>query len=975
MQGRLGYGLGLALLVGCGEHAKPPAALPPTPHERAEPARQTAREPFRVGDYVPSEIAIASSRALLPDAPDGRGGVLADGVRLGADGSVGEELAKPPLSGGARLPAHLGGGFLFWNTNTLYRSRTATGDLVPLTGMTSGQAISSVSFGPDYVLLHFNDGSRSAFDLEKQARATLPVPGLIDVAALGDGRSILLADPNRVLVRRAQGQPYEDRTAFVPTATRIVATFDSIHVLSRSGGVLNLEPNGSFSRTESPPTPPEPTLGGAPVTALRAGVPLPDGRVLVPFQGAFRKVEPRTGATLSESRPVLGTTDTCSLLPAGSDALAVCRTSTGASVVVVGAASSTPRIERIFEGQVTFFAGASGTLAKDGPCAGPDDPEHVKVCVRDRAGTWRDFDVPAANESAEAADAERVSLRSRIVRWVPTADGAALGLVGGEPSGILHAKDRRFARFAHAKGLREALFRVDGHPILDDSFTVLEDGTIVGYAARGAREGRAWVANATLRRDGTVTTGPIGFEAVGHAGPFALGKEGDRVWQSVDFGQHWRAVASPPGSAQSVRANAIGCSRAGCELGAWYRIGFPATPPGTEESPLAHRGSLPAPPPAPQLVCRSVEAPKFRSVTPTYSDDGTPREIADFGARLLPVREGTEPNLSAFIVTIGGLEVLEATNATRPELADPGDPSYRAALRAPTTVLFHQLFGPPRLLRAQLTWNDVFRITAAGNDAYEPEITSGGGAIPVLSPRPGESAGLLLTQAGWVAWLHDGRPIRLFTLGTLNASTNPVGAYAAGDDTLWLLVEDDANVTRILELSATGARILAELPPRPSVLSWQVNADSLAVGVTGEPVVLRLPSFDPPTADDPALLLAPGKPPVPLAPWSSVEAGSACAADTDAVRAIVNLQPGWVGVSLPGSTGEPAVALGMVRWSKERVCLEAVEFPLDTIDLTYDSQQLLLGARLASEPSAYRYAFGFGAEYMERVACRLEASR
>ena len=976
MQGCLGCWLSLVLLVGCGEHSKPPAAHPPRAHEGAQPARQAVDEPFRVGEYVLSEAARANSRALLPDAPDGRGGVLVDGVRMGADGSIGKELAEPSLRGGARLPAHVGGGFLFWSVNTLYRSRTVTGDLAPLLELTPGRGIHRVGFGPDFVLLHFLDGSRLALDVETRSRATVPVPGLIDVAALGDGRSVLLAEPNRVLVRRDPGEPYEDRTAVVPLVTGLRASLDSIQVLSRSEGVFNLEPDGTFSRTDRPPSEPEPILRGVPDSlVVRAGVPLPDGRALVPVHGAFRKVELRTGATVSESKPVLASADTCSLLPTGSDVLALCWTSTRDTVVVAGAASSTPRIERTFADQVTFFAGDSGTLAKDGPCAGPDQPTRVTVCVRDRTGSWREFSVPAAAESAETPDAHGARLKPRIARWVPTADGSALGIVSGKRSGLLHAKERRFARFVHPKSFREDIFRVDGRPLLDDRFTVLADGTIVGYAAEGVHEGRALVANASLRQDGTVKTGPIGFDVVGHAGPLALAEEGGRLWQSVDFGQQWRPVASPPGFAHAARKRRFVCARAGCDLGEWYRIGFPETPPHAEESQLARRGSWPVLPPAPRLVCRSLEAPKSRTVTPAYSDEGTPIEIAGFGARVLRMREDAEPNLSEFMTTIGGLEVIEASNTTPPELIAPGDPGYRAALRAPSEVLFHQLFGPPSLLQASITWNDVFRVTAAAHLAFEPEITSGGSAVPILSPRTGESAGLLLAQSGWVAWLGDRRPTRLFALGLLNDYANPVGAYAAGDDTLWLLVEDDAKVARILQLTAAGARIFAELPPRPSVLSSGANADFLAVGRTGEPVVLRIPSFDPPTADDPALLLAPGKPPVPLAPWSALGAGSTCTTDASAVRAIVELKPGWLGVNLPGSPDEPATALGMVRWSQERVCLEALEFPLDTRPLADGELQLLVSARLEGEPRAYRYGFWYGAEYVERVACRLEVGR
>jgi hypothetical protein len=93
---------------------------------------------------------------------------------------------------------------------------------------------------------------------------------------------------------------------------------------------------------------------------------------------------------------------------------------------------------------------------------------------------------------------------------------------------------------------------------------------------------------------------------------------------------------------------------------------------------------------------------------------------------------------------------------------------------------------------------------------------------------------------------------------------------------------------------------------------------------------VRLPSVDPATIDDPAWLMTPGEEPVELAPWSAIEPASspACsspAALSDGVRVLVQTAAPWLDVEGARGFWRAPGTTAIVRWGRERVCLEAVE--------------------------------------------------
>ncbi len=108
------------------------------------------------------------------------------------------------------------------------------------------------------------------------------------------------------------------------------------------------------------------------------------------------------------------------------------------------------------------------------------------------------------------------------------------------------------------------------------------------------------------------------------------------------------------------------------------------------------------------------------------------------------------------------------------------------------------------------------------------------------------------------------------------------------------------------------------------------DPDAIAVAPDGKLAIVRTTSgSEPPTVDAPAWLLSADAPPVELAPWASLEpATSPACAKTDGYRALIQTATPWLEVEGARFSGNPPGMSAIVRWSPERVCLEAVEIGL-----------------------------------------------
>jgi hypothetical protein len=955
--------LGFAFIAGCSAQVKE-ATCPPLPPPTTESAPSSQRI---AGPYVPSDAAVRASWQLDLDAADGQGGVLAAGIRVASDGTRSLVVAEPPLKGGARLPPHLGGSFVFWSSNALFFSRSLTGRLEPLGLFPDGLQVGRASFGPDFVLLHGKDGARVAWSVTKRERARMPVPGLLDVAAFGDGRAAMLVEPGKVLLRRAREKEFKDFV--VPDSVSI----DGLRV---AGDLLwLLQTGGSAIRIGSSGAPVEfiaaPKHLGTDVAlsqdsrwpalfkesprerAIRHGHPLASSRALGPVQGGFAQVDLATGAIVKLVPTLPGTRTDCSIVPMSTDVLAVCWVE-GRAVVVAGADTERPRIERTFVPRARFFAGTPDALVKDGPCDGPPDPKRIAVCVREKSGTWKELVRPRENGAPP----------SEFLRWIPTPDGGALGLVAGKQPGVLDVGRGKFTAITDSLGLWHRL-EVSGQVTLADSAAVLPDGTIVGYVA---------TTSIRITPDGHFQPSARAFEGgVQVAGPYAVAMDRGRgLWQSTDFGQHWAPVAGPPGFDASKGSTPRACSRVGCDFGDWYRVGYPADPPEALPPPEIAGTPVALDVPAPRITCDPTGPAVMRTAPEVLLRDGTPLQVADMGARPTPLGGRTDVINVTYESRFGGQDLLQATMMVETSLQSASTPAYAEASRRPIYLRFRELFGEPRVAESVLGWQGVRQASNAHTLDPNPTLSmSGGHAVPVLSPIAGTSSGMILDDEPRLFSVREGRPLEvLWPMANWNGHS-PGAAYSRGAGDLVVLWQDSQTDSRIQAMQGKSWRVLGDLPWSSRDRKDLIHPDALAIGADGTIGVLRIPSFDPPTTDDPALVLVPGRAPIRLAPWSTLSAASDCVPGGTAFRAIVTTGPGWIDLTLGGVRPEaPLVAQLIVGWSDQRICLEAIEVATGSLSVPNHDAERALFARFVGTPRATHHGFGHGIEYVEPMACR-----
>jgi len=213
-----------------------------------------------------------------------------------------------------------------------------------------------------------------------------------------------------------------------------------------------------------------------------------------------------------------------------------------------------------------------------------------------------------------------------------------------------------------------------------------------------------------------------------------------------------------------------------------------------------------------------------------------------------------------------------------------------------------------------------------------------------------------------IAWAHPRRGVI-------------VSAAAASPDEVLVLAVGDAGEDRIFKIGATSVTDIHAIPAPPTVNDYPANPDAVMIGPGGAVGILRTASgTSPPTAQDPALLFGMAGPPIPLAPWSTLTLAEdpACRADTGGFRGILQTTRPWVRVRVGGVSPDPDGAMfARVRWSKERVCLEAIEVRSTPQPGLGDTGESWLVARFAGAPLAGVVGVALGSEIRQPVSCAL----
>lgn len=985
-------------------------------------------------------------------------GVIVEGLRVvlaGARMRAAKQVTEPALVGAARLPPALGGGFLFRSSTALYTSDAFDGELRPLVSFPA--MIASVSFGPRAMLVRTLSGERWLVDAKTGAPVPMSPPGLVDVAALPDGRAAALTEFGAAQVSGDHGEHWQDVTQRLPGPAEKLFVHEEAIWLTGGGRTARVEPGGGVSLFDKAPQDKPRTLrpkdprwraDEPPIRrAIRLGAPLDDGSVLVVSDGDVVRVDPRSGALLAVSGGRLPPDATCEAVRARDDVVVACTRASGPAFVASHLlADKAPIIEQTFVSSGTFTAGDDGALAYSAPCsrtrASGASPGRV-VCVRGAAGSWEELDLDGVALDAGAAGGGATGSASGSgavpseLRWVPRADGGAYGVFFTPKPGAIDARTGEVRMWradvlpsgVRTLDLRSTRFKAkDARGVVDRTWTATSAGTLRGWTDSGVVE---------VGADGAIATSAFSFDRAGLAvaGPFAFarGKDG-RTWQTVDRGASWIEVLAPfvakPEKIEPPRV----CSPVGCDLGAWYRVGWAPTPPSASAPPAdADPAPLVAVPAPARVGCRPVADPRARSVGRT---EHSPDDLG-LGATKLPTSEGGSSTGAS----------THAIEYARFAFARPAVVPARSAETAPD----RDEAAPRAIVSGYAVDNDGDRITVNGpnRDAMAlrrqiafvapfdpsgavrrvvfgvPEIVAsaralglGTGDVIAEDPTAISSFATVVPQdpaapsdlvfAGASGLVGSARALAgggaRARVGMRLKSTDEVypvsGVSLGGDEIALLLVDTDGQGHVVKWAGGAGVTGVFDVPAPPAADLAGANPDALALGAKpGELAVVRTPSGGaPPSAGDPALVFAPmakgqaGAQVAVLAPWTPstvlAEGDAACRSDPGGFRVVVQAARPWIAVSGPGLRHvEDAPFFARVRWTASHVCLEAIEVRVADVKVLakevnmdgaaarvapveLDAESWVV-ARFTGTPAAERLAVTPGVESRQALECAL----
>jgi hypothetical protein len=1044
-----GLPVSLALVTGCPAEAPPPRTPPPIAPPSVEAPPAAPPRSYTIAD--PDALGRGTVIAL----DGGAFGVLLDGSRVlvrGDDLRLAKDVTAARLVSVDHVPAWLGGGFLFHTATALFASDSFDGALRPVAAIAEGSG--RVSFGPKSVLVRGDDGSRRLVDLASGATKPISPLGLVDVLALGDGRVAALVEGGRLLISSDHGEHWNDATASLGGApTGLTSRPGEIWIETDNGRALRVDPGGVLRELDAVPKatpehfrPRDPAWHGteAPLlAAVRRGARLDDGTVIVAAAGDVARVDLRTGAVKIIVAGRLPSDLPCEALRVGEDVVAVCAAPRRPSIVVSHLAEGQPSIERTFPVDGPFYAGDEGTLIFGGSCDGAR--MRLSVCVRDRHGAWRDHGVdPALIAGADAGAKPALDAGARpspdagadlglpdpnaIVRWIVRDDGRPIALVGGKNPGTFDPESGALRAWKKAEDTKtfpsDILRALDpptsssrrgGSGIVDRRWS-MSDGVLRGWLDTGQI--------VKIRSTGEVERTSFVFPRAATAGAFGFAIDAqERAFQTIDHGETWTEVAAPP-VARVIKSNVPArCSPLGCELGAWLRLGWDATPPAVAPEPPP-----PVPPPLrdlapalPEITCVSAGEERFTKL-PAKADGS---DDLGLGARRIPVSQVSQGRPFTYRHRLYTRAIINPAHSGSSsgdpdrvprailhgwaaEFSPPSSPGVASTLGSGVTILgpgagagvFHRdvaflaPFEPEGLVRATGFGLGDLDAPTRGLGApmvqlfapEGPEIEAIATIVPLDPAGPSGLVFSIPSDGGQLLGTISGDASPRFKVAGVRVDPTPlvpVSAVELGGGEFAVLMIGSDGAIEVFKLGAGGVSSVHHAPaPGDSSLN-PTNADALAIGAQGALAILRTPSgAEPPSAADPALLLPLGSGPIiALAPWSTLTSADdpACRGDLSGYRAIVQPAEPWLrvhGATRPRDGNDASAGmLARVRWGATRVCLEAVEVADGHRTMREGGEiETAIVARFTGKTSSSgRVGLTSGAELHQALSCKLGA--
>ncbi len=895
----------VAMLAACASAAPAPPPQPQPP-ERATSTAESESE--SKPQYLPVvRTALADGRYLL----------LTNGTRFERSGPGRFRAARQqparPVYRVDPIPEYLGGGYLFATGAGLYRSKTFLGDLK---GFPQPPRLERISFGPSFALIHQHRYARFAFSLtDNTYLERLPLPGMVEVAALGDGRAIAILRPRALWVTTDGGENWTDESRRLgPGELSVGRAAGEVWVLMGASTCLTLTEQGQLVPRTPPDQEPkedsEPHLTEQLVGVATMGVPLDDDAVLIRTKDGLQRLELRTGRTRRFDFEVPDGYD-CRPLDVPGEALLHCVKPSQEQFIVDPRWA--PRVRHRFGTHAKrIFVGDRGALAIPSRCpradGAPGEVVRSAVCVRRSDGEWVEHDL-------EDVLARAGLTGLAIWRWIPDGDGNAVAVVGPSARKLVATRTRS-VRTLSSRASR-LLAHVPGGSLAKRNWMLAKGGRLKGWSLEGS---------VSVDRAGDVQSTQPQLTGVAHHGPYGLGLDArQQWWQTEDFGDHWVQVQEPPPGARLRE-----CSAVGCDLKGWFRVGWRATPPA--EGPASAAQRIAPPPPhwepvgLPSLVChRTGEFRKSKRDHP------------------LAFQRGRQKDLTC---------IVDGIAAVKNEYWSVGSPQHDSTGQLPppgmTMPLWHVApFDPKgRVHHATATYRAFTHHFSgeayAGNEEeWDGSIENFGEcvgrarALFVLGVRPGSADGVFVAEPHFAVWLQPGHPRARVRASFDRYDGLPLGAVALASGDLVLLGRSPKQVRVV----STGERLWGhfELEFGKFADAW-IDPITLGVDAHGRLGVVRAPSgASPPSIADPAIVTLRSREEIRLAPWSTLRPANApeCSDRAAGFRMIFRTDRDWLPLRLPAppqdipgqSETEQAyqsTLWTMLRWSPDRVCLEAL---------------------------------------------------
>ncbi len=873
-----------------------------------------------------------------------------------------ETVGATPLIAGTRVPSFAGGGFVFWSREGVYRSSTFLGRLKPL--VATGFSPDYVSFGPGFLLVSSNQGERVAIDGRSGARVTPLPPGLVDIAASTGGRVVAALELGRFTIstdrnasfHEVQGEIAGTVTALSQEPLGFVVDATSLVTLSPEGRLSE----GPLPRATKPRDPRWPLTEQPLERAVRQGIVKGPERALVTLFAAIAEVDLGSGELVSVGPQILPGNPDCQLLRQGDELLMKCLTRDSLAIVSQPT-SEKPVIERTFAGKPNAKSGF-GQLVVEASCDG--SKATLAVCVRGNDGAWKSLGEVVAplkvDATTGAGGGPAEPPPETALGYALAENGGVIAFVNAERKGYVELATGRFVSLGA------------------DVARAVERQSSCRLDARGSLRCLTREGPLAFAADGKLEPPALRFSWVGSSAERVLGlDERQQLFQSTDWGRSFTEVLPPPMLDRNPDSSSS-CSEVGCRLGSWLRIGWQALPP----APLAAPEAIALPPAPvrhrPVLSCQRLREPS-RAVSPALSPETSERQPG-LGNDIVPGSYFRLP-LQASAPHQESLDPMGLRGVASGKLDAETSAEAHVTSARPLAFRFVDYFDPKaKKQSASIALGEIVRAArAVGNPTpdFAFEDQNSFQLVPVLGQLPGKTAGFVLNQDSFYLWVQPGR-VTPIPLEVNNGNWTIISAVAEPDGALSLLVDDGGTERQVQRVAAGASSVSFGLPANIGSSGAVSSIDALGLSAEGELAVLRFSSgLSAPSKEYPVLAYRPGKLET-LAPWSSLRLASdpACA-EKGGYRALVLPTESWLELAgSPGHSDDDDWGMTMaVRWSTERVCLEALELGDETFSIFDEGMLTRVAASFVGKPEAARLGFTQGYELRQPLSCTLAASR